>query len=54
MNEKNNFKIGQRENESKLLAEVILKNMTEKELPRIVLEEALKIVDEKFLHDAII
>lgn len=47
-------KVNQRKKEAKLLAEVILKNMTEKELPRIVLEEALEIVDEKFLNDATI
>lgn len=37
-----------------LLAEVILKEMTEKELPRIILDKALKIVDRKFLNDATI
>lgn len=37
-----------------LLAEVILKEMTEKELPRIILDKALKIVDRKFVNDATI
>lgn len=41
-------------NESKILAEIILKEMTEKELPRIILDKALKIVDEKFFNDATI
>lgn len=36
------------------LAEIILREMTEKELPRIVLNEALKLVDEKFLKSATI
>ncbi|CAM2079819.1 MAG: hypothetical protein NSGCLCUN01_04047 [uncultured Clostridium sp.] len=45
-----------RSNEKKveLLAEVILKEMTEKELSRIILDKALKIVDIKFLNDATI
>lgn len=41
-------------NESKILAEIILREMTEKELPRIILDKALKIVDEKFFNDATI
>ena len=41
-------------NESKILAEIILKEMTEKELPRMILDKALKIVDEKFFNDATI
>ena len=60
MQKKENLKMEQgkinvnNEKEAKLLAEVILMRMSEKELPRIVLEEALKIIDEKFLHDAVI
>jgi len=60
MQKKENLKMEQgkinvnKEKEAKLLAEVILMRMSEKELPRIVLEEALKIIDEKFLHDAVI
>lgn len=42
------------EKKVELLAEVILKEMTEKELPRIMLDKALKIIDIKFLNDATI
>lgn len=43
-----------KEKEVKRLAEIILREMTDKKLPRVILEEALDIVDDKFLNDATI
>lgn len=43
-----------KDKEVKRLAEIILREMTDKKLPRVILEEALDIVDDKFLHDATI
>lgn len=44
----------EKEKNTKVLAEIILKEMTEKELPRIILDKALEIVNEKFSNDATI
>lgn len=52
--ELNSIRSVDKNNEAKILAEIILKEMTEKELPRIILDKALKIVDEKFFNDATI
>ena len=50
----NSIRSVDKNNEAKILADIILKEMTEKELPRIILDKALKIVDEKFFNDATI
>ena len=49
-----NVPSGKNDKEVKRLAEIILREMTDKKLPRVILEEALDIVDEKFLNDATI